>query len=80
MSNFKVLETMSLRNMKIKSFPLDNLRSASTGKLYGTLTICVDNETVRQIMYGDRIVFSLIIADGNEFDQVKAELDEKGGE
>ena len=70
---------MAERNLKIKSFPLSNVTSMQSGKEHGNINILVDNETIYEIMAGTPIVFSLVVADSTEFDDVKKEL-EKGGE
>lgn len=71
MNNFDVLKTMSERNMKIKSFPLTNVTYVTTGKEHGRITIMVDNQTASDIMAGKPIVFSLIVADAEEFEILK---------
>ena len=74
-NNFDVLKTMAERNDNIKSFPVGNVTYAATGKSYGYLYIMVDNETATKIMVGDPIIFSLIVADADEFYKTKAELE-----
>lgn len=57
--------------MKIKSFPLSNVTYVTTEKEHGRITILVDNETATAIMSNKPIIFSLIVADANEFDALK---------
>lgn len=75
-NNFDVLKTMAERNMKIKSFPASNVTNISAGKEYGRVTILIDNETAGKLMASDPIVFSLIVADPVQFDEVKKELED----
>lgn len=80
-NNFDVLKTMAERNLKIKSFPLSNVTNARIGKEHGTITIMVDNQTVSNFMAGLPMVFALITADADEFENIKAELSARvGGE
>lgn len=83
-NNFDVLKTMAERELKIKSFPLSNVTNARIGKEHGSITIMVDNQTVSNFMAGTPMVFALIVADADEFADVKSELDRKdalkGGE
>ena len=74
-NNFDVLKTMADRNGKIKSFPVSNVTYAASGKVHGNLHIMVDNETATKIMLGDPIIFSLIVADVDEFEKTRADLE-----
>jgi hypothetical protein len=82
-TGFEVLKEMGDRGMsELKSFPLDNVKQINTGKDgWGQVTIAIDNETASKLMTGYPLIFSLVIADGETFRQVKEELeDEKAAE
>lgn len=78
-NNFDVLKTMAERNLKIKSFPLSNVTNARIGKEHGSVTIMVDNQTVSDFIAERPMVFALIVADADEFENIKAELSARVG-
>jgi hypothetical protein len=74
-NNFDVLKEMSKRNMDIKMFPRDNLREAKREGKQTWVKIAVDDETVLRLFRNDKLVFALLIADGEQFSTLKAELE-----
>lgn len=77
-NSFDVLKIMSERNMKIKLFPIfDNLKNANAGKGgWGSITVAVDTETATKLMVGEKMIAVILIADFDQFQAVKAELNE----
>jgi hypothetical protein len=75
-NNFDVLKEMGNRNLDIRGFPLfQNLERANFGKKNGHITITVNPETVKDIMLKKPLVGMLIVADKEQFDALKAELE-----
>ncbi len=75
-NNFDVLKVMGDRNMKLKGFGPNNIKSVNTGKKgWATLSMLIDNETALDLMLDKRPIFMLLIADKDQFVQIKAELE-----
>lgn len=75
-NNFDVLKLMGERNMNLKGFGPNNIKSINTGKKgWATLSILVDNQTALDLMLDNQPVFMLLIADKDQFKQVRAELE-----
>jgi hypothetical protein len=78
-SNFDVLKEMGKRNLDIRGFPLfDNLKSADIRGSNGMITLLVNPETVKDILVRKPLVGMLVIADADQFNLVKAELEKDG--
>ena len=76
-NKFDVLKVMSARNLDIRGFPLNNIKSVNTGKKWGSITLAINNETVRDLMMNKHLVGMLVIADGEQFDAILAELSQQ---
>ena len=75
MNNFDVLKEMSIRNMKIKMFPRDNVTQVWDGKKGGTIQMKVDPETAQLLMTDQPMIFGLLVADAEQFNALKIELE-----
>ena len=78
-SNFDVLKVMSERNLKIKLSPLSNVVSAKANTHGGIIEIGVDSESAMDLLASNS-VGGLIIADKEQFDLIKFELEAKNNE
>jgi hypothetical protein len=79
---FDVLNEMARRNMRtLKGFGSQNIVSAQAGKNGGGyIRMIVDAETVAALMTNAPLKIMLLVADGNDFDRVKAELEKAAGQ
>lgn len=73
--NFDVLKVMADRNLNVKAFPSSNITYINVGKEFGRVTMKIDKDTAYKLINGKPIVFCLIVADADEFDEVKDELE-----
>jgi hypothetical protein len=75
-SKFDILKEMARRNLDIRAFPMsDNLAAASADKTNGRITLLVNPETIMDMVQGKPLIGVLFIADGDQFEQVQAELE-----
>ena len=76
-SSFDVLKTMSQRNLDIRGFKLDNMKSARTGKNgFGSITLAINNDTVIDLLTGKSLTGMLLVADYDQYKEVEKELQE----
>lgn len=75
-NNFDVLKEMGERNLDIRGFPLmSNLVSANLNGANGVIKMTVNPETVRDLLVEKSLIGMLIIADADQFNHIKAELE-----
>ena len=76
-NSFDILKTMGERNLDIRGFSIaDNLKRVQSGKQWGEVVIAVNNQTAQELMIGDKkLLGMLIVADREQFDQIKKELE-----
>lgn len=75
-NNFDVLKEMGKRNLDIRGFPLmANLKSANMNGKNGVVTMLVDPNTVRDLLIEKKLVGMLIVADAEQFDSLKSEME-----
>ena len=73
-SNFDVLKTMSQRGMSVQLAPLDNIVELRKVKAGTNVTIGVAGDVVGAI-YNNKFVGGLILADAEQYRQIKNELE-----
>jgi hypothetical protein len=74
-NNFDVLKEMGERNLDIRGFP--DCVGARKKKLGGVIEIGVNEGTLMDLLSEKPLVMMLIVADREQFNQVKAELEQK---
>jgi len=74
-NTFDILKLMGERNLKIKMFPRGNVTQVWNGKNGGTIQMKVDSETAAKLMLQEPMIFGLLIADADEFQSIKGELE-----
>jgi hypothetical protein len=75
--NFDVLKEMCARNMDVRLSTLDNVREARKVKGGSQIKIGIVGDVVTGIALG-KFVGGLLIADKEQFNQVKRELEANG--
>lgn len=73
-NNFDVLKEMSIQNLDIRVAGAGNITQLQKTKVGGLVTVGVDSVTIDRLLRNDKVVFALLVADGEQFDRIKAEL------
>ena len=74
-NNFDVLRVMGERNLDIRLASLDNITNLKKVRAGTQITIGVEGDVVAAIALDRKFVGGLILADKDQFAQVKAELE-----
>lgn len=75
-NNFDILKIMGERNMDIRLAPLSNVLNIQKVKMGTKVTIGIDGDIVTKFL-NDGYVGGLILADANQFENIKNELEKK---
>lgn len=76
-SNFDVLKEMGKRNMDIRLSPLDNITRLQRTNAGTQVTIGVAGDVVAALGFDHKFVGGLLLADRDQFESVKAEMEGK---